>query len=784
MILEKQTEAHILQEGTTQETVKMSLDLDSAQVLMQMLSKNLYSDSIGSTIRECASNALDSHRRVGSDKPIIVSFKRNNQANTYEFAVEDFGIGLDADDVVNIISKYGKSTKRDSNTELGMMGLGFKAPLAYSSSFYFVARKDGMERKYMMYEGEDTNSIDLLYETQTTEGNGVKVIVPVQYYDRHNFTSKIKEQLAYFESVYFDVDPSIGYAVDNNFTIHRSEHYQYSGLALNNDMHLCLDNVSYPIDWEKLGIERIRMKIALRFSLSDGLFPTPNREAIRYTQEAKKTILAKIATVANVFMNKYNESITDKADIKTIMEFYSSNNKYMDGSIIGSKDRVEVTELLSFASTPEKQPKLEGIELLDLKRLAERGKDYFLGEYQVKYRYQGGRFNSAKNFWTTNLRPQDIGGYAFGGIYIFEDRLTKTKQDYLRSILGDTNNTVFFIKKDKPFKLRSGHQIDYHTYYSLLNLQNYPRKQWRQLIKEMQYVVSLYAKDFTNCDAIDIPQTWTDAQKAKRMKILAKPTTVNGVKKVRMKGEFSGKVGTKMEINMTDQYAKFVPTTFKMEDIHLVNMLYVYAKEADKKKMDNLWSVFEQQVKLVIVAQATYDNLQKADLHNWITIDKFMEGKNRPFKTMATEILIEKLVQDKKATFDRINIVNTVSRDLADKLTVLYLYYKNNNRPYADKNTKETIVEFAKENNLFDQPTYTIYKQVNEVFEKLPFLDHMLGVMYHTRKEDSPLIKALTDLFKYHKHRVNLENYTLKLTEDAPLEEVLTQDTITELETI
>ena len=51
----------------------MSLDLDSAQILMQMLSKNLYSDSIGSTIRECASNALDSHRRAGSKDPIIVS---------------------------------------------------------------------------------------------------------------------------------------------------------------------------------------------------------------------------------------------------------------------------------------------------------------------------------------------------------------------------------------------------------------------------------------------------------------------------------------------------------------------------------------------------------------------------------------------------------------------------------------------------------------------------------------------------------------------------------------
>ena len=548
-------------------------------------------------------------------------------------------------------------------------------------------------------------------------------------------------------------------------------------------MHLCLDNVSYPIDWEKLGIERIHMKIALRFSLSDGLFPTPNREAIRYTQEAKQTILKKIETVANVFMEKYNENITEKADIKSIMEFHGTYNRYIDGSIIGASDRIDIKEILERATTPMKQPKLEGIELLNLKRLSEKGKDYFLGEYQVKYRYQNGRFNNSKNYWTTNLRPQDMETH-FGGVYVFEDRLTKTKQDYLRSVLGDSYKTVFFVKKDKPFKLRSGTQIDYHTYWSLLKLENYPKKQWRQVIQELQHVVGLYAKDFIDCDAVSIPQTWTDAQKAKRMKILSKPTTVNGVKKVRMKGEFSGKVGTKMDISLSDQYCKFVPTTFKMEEIHKISKLHVYAKESEKKQMDKLWSAFEKQVDLVLVAQATYDNLQKAELHNWITIDKFMEGKNRPFRTMATEFLIEKLINEKKYTFDRINIVKTVSKDLGNKLTVLSQYNTKHSRPYADNKTKETIVEFAKENNLFDIETYTIYKQVNEVFTKLPFLNEMMGVMHYTYKEDSPLIKALIDLFKYHKHRVNLENYTLKLTEDAPLEETLTQDTITELQTI
>lgn len=122
MIIEKQKEANVLVGGISQESIGMSLDLDSAQMLMQMLSKSLYSDGIGSAIRETASNALDSHRRAGVKEPIVVAFKEAQSYN-YEFSVEDFGLGLDDEDVKNIISKYGKSTKRESATELGMFGL-------------------------------------------------------------------------------------------------------------------------------------------------------------------------------------------------------------------------------------------------------------------------------------------------------------------------------------------------------------------------------------------------------------------------------------------------------------------------------------------------------------------------------------------------------------------------------------------------------------------------------------------------------------------------------------
>lgn len=120
MILEKQKDKTIIETGISNESIKMTLDSDSTHIVMQMLSKTLYSDGVGSTIRECASNALDSHRRAGVTMPILVSL--NNTDTGKEFTVEDFGTGLDHNEVIEILSKYGKSTKRDKEGELGAMG--------------------------------------------------------------------------------------------------------------------------------------------------------------------------------------------------------------------------------------------------------------------------------------------------------------------------------------------------------------------------------------------------------------------------------------------------------------------------------------------------------------------------------------------------------------------------------------------------------------------------------------------------------------------------------------
>jgi hypothetical protein len=764
MILEKQTEANILTEGQSQESIGMSLDLDSAQVLMQMLSKNLYSDDIGSTIRECASNALDSHRRAGVDTPIIVSFKSSTDYN-YEFCVEDFGIGLDADDVKNIISKYGKSTKRESNTELGMMGLGFKAPLAYSSSFYFICRKNGVERKYMMYEGEDTNTIDLLYETPTTEGNGVKIIIPVKYSDRWQFTKKIKEQLCYFESVYFDVPDDR--TITNDFVISRHTHFQFSEMSTDDSLHICLDNVYYPLDFSKLGIDEIDFPVALRFTLTDGLYPTPNRESLRYTQEAKQIILNKLTQVADYFVTKYNEQLTEGNDIKSVVNYLEkSGHKIQMGN--GSMKRID--DFIKFSQIQIAIPQVEGVNLIDFPSLYKKHKQEIINySFPSKFMLRYKRMQDTDKHYVWGYTLESIcNGNA--KVWVFDDRIPGIKKDYLRATCSESDYN-FIVKRAAPMKLGHPSKFDNRTYYHLLGLGNYPKSQWRDVIKEYQYILSLVEEQFTNLDELVVPQSFIDSKKKVK-------TTVSGGtsgKRLKIQGEIVCKKGVELMRWNDGRKCKFDSQLYKLEDLASANHLKVYAHHDDYMKLDVLYGVMQRQKMEVITFSARELKIvEQLEVHNLISYDKFMEGKNAPFKRIITSMLINDLISNYRYIFDRIDQIGYVSTDLADKLRAL-IDYKRTNYYDSDGSLKTAMLAVAEEHNLFDMNIYPEYLEMVEIFNKLTFLNPLCSRAGYFNESDE-MVGVMTDLFKYYKHRVNLKHYNIRINE-----EVLTEADVEQL---
>jgi hypothetical protein len=727
-----------------------------------MLSKNLYSDSIGSTIRECASNALDSHRRAGVTDPIIVSMQSKD--NSYEFSVEDFGVGLDADDVKNIISKYGKSTKRNSANELGMMGLGFKAPLAYSSSFYFVARKNGMERKYMMYEGEDTNSIDLLYEAPTDKRNGVRVIIPLKYGDKSNFMMKIREQLAYFENVYFNILD--GSSLNNDFSIIRHEHFQFSPLLSTTKLHACLDNVYYPLDFEKLGLKQeIEFPVALRFSLTDGIFPTPNRESLRYTKEAIDTIKAKIKKVADYFIEKYNESVTETDDVINTLQFYSSSQKKIRSLDKNNGDDWYVTNLSSFSSIQLKKPVIKGIKLTSIEQL-NRIKEYMFEEYEFKHELYNGRFSqgSRSNNVFNMLANKKI-------VYVYSDKLSGLKKDYLKSLHSNSRNSVYILRKSKTFRLGELKESNsLSNYRGLCKLYNYPRSEWRERIKELQYAIKQCMTNVIDLDTLQVPQSFINSRKKVSV-------TVNGVptqRRKKLQGEISCKEAATLERYVDGKNSKLVPKVIDMANAHRNPYLTIYGSTSQSSLIDNLFPLVDgRKVKLIVLSDRELKAIKDVDLHNWISMDKFMEGKHIAFRRVVTAYKINCLISDYSSVFNKTNKMKIVSEDLAEIMDRLNAY-NNEHCLSRSSDLYPSMIEVADANNLYDMSIYSDYLKIKELFGKLKFLNVTFTSMSNWRESD-PMIPVIIDLFKYHKQRINWKNYNIKLNEEVttPISEEL-----------
>ena len=87
---------------------------------------------------------------------------------------------------------------------------------------------------------------------------------------------------------------------------------------------------------------------------------------------------------------------------------------------------------------------------------------------------------------------------------------------------------------------------------------------------------------------------------------------------------------------------KFVPITYKLEDMHTHKKLRVYAHHDDYLNMDALYGIIgKQKMEVVTFSQRELTILKDAEIHNLISLETFMEGNTAPFKRMATAFYIK-----------------------------------------------------------------------------------------------------------------------------------------------
>lgn len=152
----------------------------------RILVDGLYSDKIGSIVRELTSNAFDAHVRRGNlDAPFEVRLPNGMNPT---FSVRDFGCSMTHDEVMGLYSTLFESSKSSSNAEVGAFGLGAKSFLAYTDACTVNCWLNGEKRAYLVALDETgVPAVTLVHREASSEHQGVEVTFAVNHTDFQAF---------------------------------------------------------------------------------------------------------------------------------------------------------------------------------------------------------------------------------------------------------------------------------------------------------------------------------------------------------------------------------------------------------------------------------------------------------------------------------------------------------------------------------------------------------------------------------------------------------------------
>ena len=337
-------------EGTIDNTldgyeIEFSLD-DSPQGRAHLMSlmTDLYSDPEMAVIREYSTNAIDSHIEAGVTRPIEITTP--NSLSPY-LVIKDFGLGLNINDLEKVYSKYGASTKRDSDAVNGTLGLGGKSAITYAKQFSVVAIKDGIKSSIVVTRNLDGIGVMEVVDTRsTTEHNGVEIKIPVR--EDNNINSKIESFFYYWAPGTVLVDerePSFlmsedGHTKINDTTFIINNKTRQYNTRISHDI-IVMGNVAYATKGkpftEELSESAWHNHTVTFVPMGAISFP-PNRESVSYTPRTEREIARLMAEMKASIATSVDKQLASAVSYPDAYRVWKSW-----GNVIGVKNLPEMT---------------------------------------------------------------------------------------------------------------------------------------------------------------------------------------------------------------------------------------------------------------------------------------------------------------------------------------------------------------------------------------------------------------------------------------------------------
>ena len=332
------------------DSVNCTIDAEDMRYVASLL-RNNYSNPTLAVVREISANALDANAEANASRPIEVTIPSSLNPH---FVVRDFGGGLSQEDVFGLYSKYGKSTKRDSNNYIGAFGIGKFAPLSYGSNFTCVSYHKGTKTSYNVFVNEDDDTkIVKMDEVSTSEPNGLSVEVAVSDDDVDSFREVVKNFFRFFndeempkfigvgeDEKFFDDYEVIMEAEDKGWWIldDKADYWSRS----HHNSHAVMGRVHYPLDvgsmnWDsfkkddseesKKEVDHLRElasqdNVYIRFDIGQ-LKLHHSRESLEYNKNTQKEIVSTLRKVQSEIAEIAKEKLGNAEDLWDAISKYA-----------------------------------------------------------------------------------------------------------------------------------------------------------------------------------------------------------------------------------------------------------------------------------------------------------------------------------------------------------------------------------------------------------------------------------------------------------------------------
>jgi len=312
----------------------------------------------------------------------------------------------------------------------------------------------------------------------------------------------------------------------------------------------------------------------------------------------------------------------------------------------------------------------------------------------------------------------------------------------VKSYLQEKYYVSLFIKKICDRQLGKDDKQNSSTYFYTLDLDQVPQHEWKNKIKELNYVENQLKENFIYELDVENSQGFKDWLVKKKKEKTYFVSNSNHKVLNKQEDEVTIAFGRKRSIGSGVTFEK---ETYKVNSLNQNAYLTIYFE--DKDRATQYYELIGKKYKIALIGKR--EQLKIKNIHNFMTEQEFQKSKT--FKRIVTSIMFDELIETYRSIYSRssLDIIQNLINPLEKDIEILQDYTSKNGKSIRDNQLLDSMIAIAKEYNLYDYQFMDVYNRCKESLDKYKFLNY-IQKPDRWNEENVKEVNSIITQFLYH----------------------------------